>query len=67
MMRAGQLMRSRTQWSESMRGAGEGPKTPHTVATLFPNIDSFMRLVSALLAEQDEEWLTAKIYLQMTQ
>jgi transposase-like protein len=37
------------------------------VATLFPNIDSCLRLVSALLAEQDEEWLTAKIYLQMTQ
>lgn len=35
------------------------------VATLFPNPDSCMRLVSALLAEQDEEWLTAKIYLTM--
>ena len=33
------------------------------VATLFPNIDSCQRLVSALLAEQDEEWMTAKIYL----
>ena len=35
------------------------------VATLFPNPDSFLRLVSALLAEQDEEWLTVKIYLTM--
>lgn len=35
------------------------------VATLFPNPDSCLRLVSALLAEQDEEWLTAKIYLNM--
>ena len=35
------------------------------VATLFPNPDSCLRLVSALLAEQDEEWLTAKIYLTM--
>ena len=33
------------------------------VATLFPNPDSCQRLVSALLAEQDEEWMTAKIYL----
>ena len=24
-----------------------------------------LRLVSALLAEQDEEWMTAKIYLNM--
>ena len=35
------------------------------VATLFPNLASCLRLVSALLAEQDEEWLTAKIYLTM--
>ena len=35
------------------------------VATLFPNIESCKRLVSALLAEQDEEWMTAKIYLNM--
>ena len=35
------------------------------VAKLFPNPDSCLRLVSALLAEQDEEWLTAKIYLTM--
>lgn len=27
------------------------------VATLFPNPDSCLRLVSALRAEQDEEWL----------
>jgi hypothetical protein len=27
--------------------------------------DSCQRLVSALLAEQDEEWMTAKIYLNM--
>jgi transposase-like protein len=35
------------------------------VATLFPNSASCLRLVSAILAEQDEEWLTAKIYLTM--
>ena len=35
------------------------------VATLFPNSASCLRLVSALLAEQDEEWMTAKIYLSM--
>ena len=35
------------------------------VATLFPNIESCNRLVSALLAEQDEEWMTSKIYLNM--
>jgi transposase-like protein len=35
------------------------------VATRFPNTNSCMRLVSALLAEQDEEWMSAKIYLNM--
>ena len=35
------------------------------VATLFPNSDSCLRLVSALLAEQEEEWMTANIYLNM--
>ncbi len=35
------------------------------VATLFPNTASCLRLVSALLAEQDEEWMSAKIYLTM--
>jgi putative transposase len=35
------------------------------VATLFPNTDSGQRLVSALLAEQDGEWMSAKIYLNM--
>jgi transposase-like protein len=35
------------------------------VATLFPNSASCLRLVIDILAEQDEEWLTAKIYLTM--
>jgi hypothetical protein len=35
------------------------------VATLFPNTQSCERLVSALLAEQDEEWMSGKIYLNM--
>ncbi len=35
------------------------------VATLFPNSASCLRLVRAILAEQDEEWMTAKIYLTM--
>lgn len=33
------------------------------VASLFPNMDSCLRIVSALLSEQDEEWLNSKIYL----
>lgn len=35
------------------------------VATLFPNSASCLRLVSAILGEQDEQWMSAKIYLTM--
>jgi len=35
------------------------------VATLFPNEASLLRLVSAVLAEVDEEWQTGKTYLNM--
>ena len=33
------------------------------VASIFPNPDACLRLVSALLAEFDEEWMAGKIYL----
>ena len=33
------------------------------VASIFPGSASCLRLVSALLAELDEEWMTGKIYL----
>lgn len=35
------------------------------VATLFPNEASLLRLVSAVLAEVDEEWQTGKTYLNI--
>jgi len=35
------------------------------VASIFPNAASCLRLVSALLAESDEDWLEGKIYLNM--
>lgn len=35
------------------------------VASIFPNAASCLRLVSALLAVSDEEWLEGKIYLRM--
>ncbi len=35
------------------------------VASIFPNAASCLRLVSALLAECDEEWMNGKIYLTL--
>ena len=38
----------------------------HTrVAPIFPNTASCLRLIFALLAESDDEWLEGKIYLHM--
>ncbi|WP_141654651.1 transposase, partial [Tepidiphilus thermophilus] len=34
-------------------------------ASIFPNMDSCLRLVSALLAELDDEWMTGKVYLNL--
>ncbi|QSR83968.1 IS256 family transposase [Methylacidimicrobium sp. B4] len=33
------------------------------VASIFPNPESCLRLISALLAELDDEWMTGKVYL----
>jgi transposase-like protein len=35
------------------------------VVSMFPNAASCLRLVSALLTEFDEEWMTGKIYLTL--
>ena len=35
------------------------------VASIFPNTASCLRLVSAMLAEWDEEWMTGKIYINL--
>ena len=35
------------------------------VASIFPNPDSCLRLVSALLAELDDEWIMGKVYLNL--
>jgi transposase-like protein len=35
------------------------------VASIFPNPESCLRLVSALLAELDDEWMTGKVYLNL--
>lgn len=35
------------------------------VAPIFPTTASCLRLVSALLAERDEDWMTSKIYLNL--
>jgi len=45
------------------RGQPPRDQAPHPLASIFPNVASCLRLVSALLAECDEQWMTGKIYL----
>ena len=35
------------------------------VASIFPNPESCLRLISALLVELDDEWMTGKVYLNL--
>ena len=35
------------------------------VASIFPNSASCLRLVSALLAECNDEWITGKVYINL--
>ena len=42
------------------------PRFP-SVAGLFPNTESALRLVSAVLMEQSEEWETGRVYLTMSE
>jgi hypothetical protein len=50
------------EWS-SVHQPGTTPTNP---ASIFPNPDSCLRLVSALLTELGDEWLTGgKVYLNL--
>jgi transposase-like protein len=52
-----------SNWLENLNGK---LRKRTSVVGLFPNIDSILRLVSAVLRETDERWLTGKRYLTMT-
>ncbi len=51
--------------TNSMERLSEEVKRKTRVATLFPNEASCLRLVSAILCEIHEEWITGKRYLNM--
>jgi len=59
----GQRVRLRT--TNGLERINREIKRRTRVASIFPNTASCLRLVSALLAERDEEWMTSKIYLSM--
>jgi len=51
-----------SNWLENLNGK---IKKRTSVVGLFPSIESVLRLVSAVLMETDERWLTGKRYLNM--
>ena len=55
----------RMRTSNAIERVNQELKRRTRVAGLFPNEASLLRLVSALLCEQSNEWSTGKIYLNM--
>lgn len=56
-------IRRKIRTSNMMENINKQIKRRTKVACLFPNIDSIVRLVSALLQEISDEWETGKAYL----
>jgi transposase-like protein len=59
----GQRVRLRT--TNGLERINREIKRRTRVASIFPNTASCLRIVSALLAECDEDWMTGKIYLNL--
>jgi len=57
--------RKRLRTTNMLERLNQEIKRRTRVATLFPNEDSLLRLVSAVLTEVSEEWETGKVYLNM--
>ena len=60
-----QAQRVRLRITNGLERINREPKRRTRVASIFPNTASCLRLVSALLAECDEDWMTGKIYLNL--
>ncbi len=60
-----QAQRTRLRTTNGLERINRELKRRTRVASIFPNTASCLRLVSALLAECDEEWMAGKIYLTL--
>lgn len=59
--------RRRLRTTNMLENLNKQVKRRTSVAGLFPNEASALRLVSAVLMEQSEEWETGRVYLTMTE
>ena len=57
--------RTRLRTTNGLKRINREIKRRTRVASIFPNAASCLRLVSALLAECDEDWSTGKVYLTL--
>ena len=57
--------RARLRTTNGLERINREIKRRTRVASIFPNTASCLRLVSALLAECDEEWMTGKVYINL--
>ena len=60
-----QAHQRRLRTSNALERVNQELKRRTRVASCFPNEASLLRLVSALLCEISDEWITGKIYLNM--
>lgn len=60
-----QEQRARLRTTNGLERINRELKRRTRVASIFPNTASCLRLVSALLAECDEEWVSGKVYLNL--
>ena len=58
-------LRRRLRTTNMLERLNQEIKRRTRVATLFPNEASLLRLVSAILSEQSDDWETGKVYLTM--
>lgn len=58
--------RKRLRTSNSIERLNEEIRRRERVIRIFPNADSAIRLIGALLVEQDERWASGKKYFEMT-
>ena len=57
--------RTRLRTTNGLERINRELKRRTRVVSIFPNAASCLRLVSALLAEVDEDWMTGKIYINL--
>ncbi len=58
--------RQRLRTTNGQERLNEEMRRRERIIRIFPNRESAMRLLGALLVEQDEQWSTGKRYLDMT-